>query len=972
MRKSKRYWIFIIVLLIIFAGIVVFSFTVFFQSNARHAEKTNLQYLKQDSQRLTEQINIKLQNSQDYLKNIAAIFADSSIENTDEMQRLLENLAKDAPFDNLYFTYPNGKSYRFSGENSNVSDRSYFQKALEGKDGITEPFVSRMTGKEVIVCYKPVVKEKKVCAVLIGVHFVKSLQELLKSTYMGENVYSAILNQNGQILVGSNTDLNQKNLIEELQKQKINSRTALQDMKQDMEERKSGQISYAGIKDTSVLIYNPLEANSWYIIQNLPSVVLQKMKHSMNLAAIHLALGLALSFCILYLAIYLLIRKRHSELYVENQRVHAIIDSSYSLIFEYDENEQNMTWYGDARGLFDKNNDNMDLQQIIFREDKKTFQKQLKDLRHGAKPYTTDIRLRKQNGKYLWCNCQLVAIRSLSGHIIKILGIIRDIDIHKAKEFALAEERDLLNESINLISDTYYKILMLDLQTEVCKYIKIAPEELACIEDYKLKNNKHQDLYNVCLDMAFDTVIHPEDIAPFKERFSLEALRRELSREHPQQTVVYRRKANESSDYKWAQAECILCEKEHEAMIYVKDITEERIAEEKHKQELKRAFQEVSQANRVKTDFLEYISHDLRTPMNAIIGMNDLTRRAIEEDNSEKAKYYTERVNASSEYLMALLRDIIDVSHFQKEGLKLECEPFSMDTLSEECREFFEYVTKEKQVSFQSDYMVSGCYIGDLMRIRQLMFNLIENAVKFNKPGGSVLIQMHSSPGRDNKEHFQIVVRDTGIGMDRAQLERLFEPFSRGKRITSETYSGTGIGLTIVKSILDAMEGTIHVESTPMVGTTIDVQFDLIKGFSTVQAAEYSSVENRAKTTVLTVDDNLLNLEIAEALLENEGYHVLTANSGMEALEIYKRSAEGSINVLLTDISMPEMDGYQLSSAVRAAGRSDSETICIIALTAFGYEECRQQVIECGMNAFLNKPFEVSKFNKLIESNLSF
>lgn len=963
MKKNHKYWLLMSVLVLLFAVIAVSSFVIFFRENAKNVEQANLNYLVQDSGRLAEYINNKFQDSEDYLRNIAAIFADSSIENLDEMQTLLENMEADAPFDNLFFAYPDGTSYRFTGENSSVYEREYFQKALKGESGITEPFISKEEGREVIACYYPIVKKKEVCAVLIGVYYVQNIEEMLQTTFMNERVYSAIIAESGKILVGSTDELNGKNFAEEMNSWIITGETTIENMVTDMNNGEVGILTYKGLKDTSMLIYRPLDKNSWYIIQNLPSAVLNGMKMPINLAAVHLAIGLAVSFCVLYTAIYMWIRKRHAELYVENQRVHAIISVSYSLIFEYNELEKTYAWYGDAADLFAVNNSRKDFRDMLYPEDRENFDKQIKALREGGE-YSSELRVERKEGGYLWCDCRLIAIRSLSGKIIRILGIIRNIDEHRKKMSELKGEQELLTESINLLGDSYYKIIMVNLKTGRCRYVKINSKEAETVYEMKAKEKPSERAYEYWYKQVVEKVVHPDYKELFLERFSLEELNRTLSREHPSQTMIYKRKYGGGDSYMWAQAEYILCGNGEEAMVYIKNVTGERVAEEKHRKELEKALEEVSKANCIKTDFLKYISHDLRTPMNAVTGMNQLAQHAIEEGDMKRAKYYTECVHSSAEYLMSLLTDILDMSNFQRDKLKLESKPFSAEAVTEACQNFYRHIAKSKGVSFTVESGLHGEYIGDFMRIRQLLFNLLENAVKFNKPDGKVLLKITSEPIDKETEQIKIIISDTGIGMDEKQIQKLFEPFSRGKIISSETKSGTGIGLAIVKHIVDALEGEIHIESKLGEGTDAEVQF-LLKRKQAADAGIQSSQKEALR--VLVVDDNELNLEIAVTLLEDEGYSVMSAASGAEALEIFKQSPEYSIDVLLTDIAMPEMDGYALSAAVRELDRKDATTLCIVALSAYSYRESRERVKESGMNAFINKPFEVSEFNRMME-----
>ena len=674
-----------------------------------------------------------------------------------------------------------------------------------------------------------------------------------------------------------------------------------------------------------------------------------------NQLAVYLSIGLGTGFIVLFIAMYLWIQERYGDIYVENQRFHAIISVSNSLIFEHDEKKHTIKWYGNEKGAFHENKDGMELQEIMHPDDYGSFVRQMQELRDGNE-YEVEVRLRSRGGEYLWCKCRLVAIRRLSGRMISIIGIFSNIDNQKKKELALMGEKELLSEAIKMLGDTYFKIIMIDLETGKIKYVKADDDRVLKEDDYDYWHRETMEKF-----------VHPDFREGFYQVFSLETLRKVMNTEHPRQTLVYRRREPDDSKYRWAQAEYILCENGQEVMVYVKDVTDERIAEEKHRQELEKALEQAREASQIKTEFLEYVSHDLRTPMNAVNGMNQLAMRSIDEGDTTKAKEYMERVHSSAEYLMSLIADILDMSYLQRDELVLDSAPFLWESVVEECRNYFEYIIKDRNVAFEIENSVYGKYVGDFLRLRQLLFNLIENAVKFNRPDGTVLLKISSESAEEGIDQVYIALADTGIGMSRQQLDRLFEPFSRGKRIASEVNSGTGIGLAIVKHITDAMDGKILVESRLNVGTTVTLRLPLRKvdGEDTALSKKNKTAE---EMTVLVVDDIEINREIAATLLEDEGYSVLMAENGREALELFEQSAEGAIDVVLTDISMPEMDGYALASRIRSLDRSDAKSTYIIALSAYGYGESRERVEQSGMNAFINKPFDVEHFNKIVSS----
>lgn len=954
MKRNKTYLAGIILVFVFFLVFIYMSFQGFSRKSARQVEDVNAYYLEQDSDRVVERLNGKFQDSKIYLQNVSGVFAESSIEELGEMQRLLERLAEDAPFDNLYFAYPDGSLYRASGENQNISDRAYFKKALTGESGVTEVLHSRMSDKDAVMFYAPVEKQGEVCAVIIGVYHVENLKTLLETGYQQESMYSAIIDREGTVIVGSDSQLNQKNILEELKRDELITEEEAADMKKDMAEGNARVFTYHGSNGEALLIYKPLEEKSWYVFQRLRSVVLKDMRESRNHTTYRFVLEISGCFIALFLFIYLLLRRRYNELYVENQRIQAIVDGSESLIFEWDKKLKKTFWYGDAERQFQTENDSGDVSELIYPMDREKFEAGREELRKGN-DCSMELRFKGSSGKYLWCNCRLVAIKAPSGRVIGTLGIIRNIDEQKKREFFLTDERDLLTEGIELLRDSYFTIKMLDLTTGKTRYLKADEAEHECGE---------QSEYPADLERVAAELVHPDYREKFLDTFSLAALREAAEKGSLHQTLIYRRKKTQDSEYKWVQTEFISCKNPGEAMVYVKDITEEWAAEEEHKRKLQRAYEEVSKANQVKTEFMQHISHDFRTPMNAIMGQNQLAHLELQKGNTQQADYYIESVRDSAEYLMRLLSDLLDMAYLLEGKLQLEDKNFSVEELAASCQRYFEYVAKKKEIEFQVECKASGVYVGDYLRIKQIVFNLLENGVKFNQAGGSVFLKIETEEGSGGKTRFHITLRDTGSGMDEAQKERLFEAFGRGRSIVSETHCGTGVGLAIVKYIIDVMEGDISIESEAGTGTVAEVWFELPKAEETVTVPETLDF-SREEKTVLIVDDNLLNLEVANEMIKSEGFQTVTAESGAEALGILAESSEGEIDILLTDISMPEMDGYELTAAVRAHQREDVRNLYVIALSAYGYEECRGKLKECGADAFLNKPFDVSEFVRL-------
>lgn len=387
---------------------------------------------------------------------------------------------------------------------------------------------------------------------------------------------------------------------------------------------------------------------------------------------------------------------------------------------------------------------------------------------------------------------------------------------------------------------------------------------------------------------------------------------------------------------------------------------------------LQQALDGANAANRAKSDFLSRMSHDIRTPMNAIIGLVSL---ALEEPGlTPILERYLKQIDSSSHFLLSLINDILDVSKIEDGSLKLCPHRY-------EYHEFHELMTtmavplcEEHDVSFT--FVPSNArqpILVDKVRLNQVFINLISNAAKYTPPGGSVEFAMHDHGVRDGFLDCDFVVRDTGIGMSREFMKHMFEPFVQEDDSDAKAeFKGTGLGLTIVKSLVDLMGGTINIESTVNKGTTVTVSLALPLDTSRNEQTgeKTTSPTNDAQLngkTILLVEDQPLNSEIAKRLLEKVGMKVLIAGNGKQGVETFEKSIYGSIDAILMDVRMPVMNGFEATETLRALNRPDAKSVPIIAMTANAFDEDVQHSLECGMSAHLSKPVDP----KLLYSTLS-
>lgn len=451
------------------------------------------------------------------------------------------------------------------------------------------------------------------------------------------------------------------------------------------------------------------------------------------------------------------------------------------------------------------------------------------------------------------------------------------------------------------------------------------------------------------------------------EKFSLPVILSRLA-EKPQGyefTLPYL--ANDGSE-KNKQINVLWGDEGHHTICLVRcDVTDIISAEKNSRSVLQNALDLAQEANRAKTDFLSAMSHDIRTPMNAIIGMTDLALDDL--DNRQHLSEYLDIIKSSSSHLLTLINDILDMSRIEKGKLKLARTSFNLSVEIDRFCSRYQLLMDKNSLNFLHNAELLHCNcIGDTAQLQRIWDNLVSNACKFTPPGGTVTFSACELPS-DNERlgWYKFTISDTGIGIDSESLQHLFDPFFRSSDVISKHIEGSGLGLAIVKNIVDYKGGTISVTSRQGEGTTFTVTLPLHFDTEAEHPVEkpthtFGSADfDFSGKSLLLAEDHPINQKVAELILEKTGAAVTIVENGLQCTELFTGSAKGSFDAILMDIQMPVMNGYEAAQAIRSSTHPQSATIPIIAMTANAFAEDIKNALSAGMNAHIAKPIDPQK-----------
>lgn len=574
--------------------------------------------------------------------------------------------------------------------------------------------------------------------------------------------------------------------------------------------------------------------------------------------------------------------------------------------------------------------------------------------------------------RYHWSSTHAIRVNNPYNNDVMQFVLIRQLDEQRELEKEIGRIRAEANRYRNAITTTFDHIYEIDAANDLVSEIKFSNGRVNKVMLGNIEEMNHA----LILDR-----MHPSNLETYGENPP-------WMKYLPEDGVYnlyeiyeddwYLRQRN--GEYRWERIQIIPSEDNpSEIMIFSKDIHEVKRREEMQRELLFEALANAEQANAAKREFLSHMSHDMRTPMNAIVGLTTIAQAKL--DDKEKVADALDKIQSSSQHLLRLINEVLDMSRIESGTITLEEEKFNVSELLESVMASIRMQSREKQQTLvaHTQDMSHAWLLGDRFRLEQVMLNLLSNAVKYTGEGGVVILSMCDTPGtHENVTNLTICVEDTGVGMSKEFVSRMFEPFEREVKPETQNEQGTGLGLPIVKNIVDRMHGTIRVDSAEGMGTcfAVNIPMKLPKEFETVdkielefnaQTDENISADKCAGRRFLLVDDNELNREIGQEILQMLGAKVDLASDGQEAIDILFDTPEGQYDAVFMDVQMPVKNGYDATREIRSCSRQDLKYLPIFAMTANAFADDVQDALDAGMNAHLAKPLDISALNRALD-----
>ncbi len=978
MKQHKKTWQ-PVVYASFFLIVVLALFQLYTMQNRARIQEQNRVYAEDSARQTVGRIESEFDNALRRIQNNA--YLASIAENGSKMNaQVLKDLQDNATFDAVCFADKNGVYLAAGGETGDSSDRDYFARGMRGESGLEVLEESKLTGKPIMVFYAPVYEDREIAGIFLGVYFVGDyLRDMLTATYFGAPADVFLCTREGMIVADSGSGTYGDNLFDLLtQTGVIDGKTAETAQTAFAENRNAALLCSKGCKTDNLCVMH-LPGYDYVLVQAFPKNITQTMVRRANMAGVGLEICLIVLF-LSYIAVLVIhAGRRRKELETENKTINDVLRGMNILFasryFIADLEKDRYVYLAGIgplnisipmEGVYSEAIKYHAL-DVIGDEEKEEFLNfwQIETIRKelGTKDSVTHechvLREEKEAWEYLIAIC----LDRRDGEPVRVLYVRQNVTEMKLKEQREQRERAVMNRK-----ERQYRIAIMSNSFSAfeCNLTKdrIEQDVTRVYRDREISMLEEAGLSAPCkVSECFERwtqFILPESWDDYDAAVNVDFLKEQYEQGNMEVDVDFWAGANNGSAMCVRQSFVMTRDDETGdliALVVSRDITDQVRKQREQTQALQDALMQAQHANQAKTTFLSNMSHDIRTPMNAIIGF--ATIAASHMDRTDQVRECLQKILSSSNHLLGLINDILDMSRIESGKLQIHNQECNIPEIMHNLVNIIQPQVKSKRLEMFIDTfdVANEDVIADPLKLNQIFINLMGNAVKYTPAGGTVSFRIaQNTTFKHGWGDYVFTVKDNGIGMSREFVEHIFEPFERESTATRSGIQGAGLGMAITKSIIDMMGGEITVESEVGKGSTFTVKLSLQLQDLEKTAEEIKELEGLRS---LVVDDDFNVCDSVSKMLKSIGMRSEWTTSGKEAVYRAKSAYEegDSYHTYIIDWQMPEMSGIETARKIRSVAGKD---VPIIILTAYDWSDIEEEAKEAGVTAFCAKPLFMS------------
>lgn len=981
MKKQKSLQEIIYAFFLLTAMILLFFW--FTEQNSRRTEEQNRDYAADAAQLKSEQIDEELNNALSHIKAYA-YFLGEGLDEPAVTAQMLKQMEENSQFDAILYTDIDGADYASDGRIFEAAGRDYYNNGIRGNSSIEIVFDSYFFDETMVCFYAPVRFEGEIIGVLRGAFLAEEyLRSMLSTTYFGEEAQVFLCTPDGRIIASSDGTNYEGHLLDMLKETGVIDQDVASQVYQVFENGGEGAFTCESSSKTDNICITYLPKNAYVFVQTFPQNVTQRMITEENLVGIQLELMLIILFAAYIIFILIRTRRNQKELEKENREMGYIISGVNTLftrfaMVDFEEDTYQYLAGTKPEGTeIEESGNYQDLVDYLASYVEESSRQELidfidKDSIVTAMSKQNDLRFEScviKDGHDEWEHVNIICLERKDNTASKVLFIRQNVTELKQKELRLQAERALANRK-----ERQYQIALMS--NSLCSFEFNLTKDL--IEQNIIRTTNGQKislLERVGLTAPckiseyfekWKQFVLEESIKEYSETLNIENLNNCFD-QGIREVVAEYWQGNSGQDQMCVRQSFIMTRDETTddimVMVISRDITEQVKKQREQTLALQDALMQAQHANKAKTTFLSNMSHDIRTPMNAIIGFSTIAVSHI--DNKEQVLDCLQKVLSSGNHLLSLINDILDMSRIESGKVQIKEQECNISEQMHNLVNIIQPQIKAKQLELFIDTfdVTNEDVIADPLKLSQVFINLLSNAVKYTPAGGMVSFWIiQKTTYRHGYGDYTFIIKDNGIGMSPDFVEHIFEPFERESTVTQSGIQGTGLGMAITKNIVEMMNGTINVESELGQGTTFTVELELKLQDTEKNAAQIKELEG---LRALVVDDDFNVCDSVSKMLKQIGLRSEWTTSGKEAVYRAKGAYEegDSYHTFIIDWQMPGLSGVETARQIR---KVIGDEAAIIILTAYEWTDIEDEARAAGVTAFCAKPLFMSDLKMVL------